>query len=207
MFTRLLLTALLFCVSSGYVHAAPLEELITSPEYRGAVRGAKRLKLPAWVSPDSNYVQLFEGTGPKTKIVKLLGEGYEGFRVTGARLHKKDEFIVASKTFAPYQSKNGIVVSLAVPHPAYLDLVRDRLVMDFEALRPKPSTILSDDAVTIQEDAGRLIACRDGSTVVMIPLPMEAMIIARAVNAKDAKAMTKLVELMNLGEIKRNLTS
>ncbi len=200
----LFLSALFLGFSS---HGAPLEDLQNSTEYRGAVRGAKRLKLPAWADPESNYVKLFEGNNSKAAIFKLFGDDLEKYTTVSSRLTKKDEYVVATRVYGFYPSKKGISMSLLIPHPAYLHLVNERLVMEIEAFRPSPADIVSTDSLSIQSDPGEIIVCRDGTTVIIIPLPREAKLIAKASNARDAKDMAKLVGLMNIGEMKRHLNS
>lgn len=184
-----------------------LQKLIDSPEYRDTFKGKQRLKLPADIDPESNYVQLFSGNGRTANIFTALGEDIDGFRVTAAHIKRKEQYIIAERVFQLMNGKANIRTIVVLPHPAYLSLVREGLLLDLKNLRPDAGEIASRGPIEVDGEKGELIQTKDGETSFFLTLPREAWFIATIDKPKYSSALTRVVSALTIGELKRQLNS
>lgn len=209
-FTLLLIALLGMTLSSQARADDPLVSILESSDYRDTLRSkGSRLPLPDWVPQDSNYKRLFDGLGKKAPIFEALGqESPIGFKIKSSRLTKLDSFVAATRIYVPVdQNSVELKVSLMVPHPALIPDVRKNLFFEFIELEPLAARLRTKSPINIQGDEATLYEITDDRGLVIFKLPNEARLIGRVAEYKDIKALLRLLEGLNLAEMKRRLTS
>lgn len=184
-----------------------LKKLINSPEYRETFKGKVRLKLPPDVDPESNYIQLFSGKSRDAKIFSALGEEVDGFKIVNAHVKRKEQYIIAERVFQTKIGKANITTTVVLPHPAYLELVKEGLLLDLKNLRPDAGEVVSRGPIVVDGETGELIQTKDGETSFFLTLPKEAWFIATIDKPKYSSYLTRLINALTIGELKRQLNS
>ena len=170
-----------------------LEEFSRNQEFRDATRVTKRnLPFPAWLNPQSNYVDLLTTTMPEDFFKKFINLP-DGITRTKSTRHKSVEYIGFSSQFFEKIRKNPIELYVYMPHPTVFDLAENETLPSLLQFMPKTSSISDTSTIEVFGYNAKINQLNDASFVIVVKLPMQVRLF---VNSKDQRYLTYATELL-----------
>lgn len=203
------LVLLIFLSLSDIIKAAPLDDLLSSPELKQTINKSNsnnRKFDDKWFKTRDNLASLFK---PESKggliLLEWIGEILSSeFALKTKKATSQDEFVALELTYLSPQ-KIESQVEILVAHPRFRSFIEMKLVKRFATLEPPTLPVNSLEKMEIRNQIGILYEHRDGRCSLLFKLPNQNIVNLSTKSCENSRDIIRLSELLNLERLKTKL--
>jgi hypothetical protein len=152
-----LLSLFFIIITNNYSYSETLEDLLNSPVLQGMEQdnkvGSVKANRDKFLDENTNYGSLFLKRDP-LMLLDWLNHKDPNFRVIKEYVSQSEELAFAIREYES-KEKRPIKLQVLVPHPRYIELSENNLVLDIAKLEPPKLKIKYAEPFQINNQTGK----------------------------------------------------
>lgn len=185
----------------------PLEDILNSPVLKGMdqdnKKGSAKANLDEFLDPNTNYATIFLTKEPNM-LLDWLNHREKTLPITKEVVGDSDEYAYSERDYTSGTNKN-IKVQLFIPHPRYMELTEENLLIDLAKLEPPRLEIKYSEPIEINNQEGVVYHHKDSNNNEII-IKDQCSILFKLTKQSRVNILGTCKDLDDFKKIARSLT-